>query len=97
MGFRYVAAGPMVRSSYKAGEFFLENMIRQDRAADASALVSTFKTGAVSLFCLWSQGSDSGREVSLSSLPPSIPHRSSPSFAPSLPPFLLPSRLNSRP
>ena len=47
MGFRYVAAGPMVRSSYKAGEFFLENMIRQDRAAgaDAQALVSNFKTG----------------------------------------------------
>jgi hypothetical protein len=31
LGFRYVAAGPMVRSSYKAGEFFLEHMIRQVR------------------------------------------------------------------
>ena len=28
MGFRYVASGPMVRSSYKAGEFFLEAMIK---------------------------------------------------------------------
>lgn len=28
MGFAYVAAGPLVRSSYKAGEFFLKNMIR---------------------------------------------------------------------
>jgi lipoic acid synthetase len=28
MGFKYVAAGPLVRSSYKAGEFFIENMIR---------------------------------------------------------------------
>jgi lipoic acid synthetase len=28
MGFRYVASGPLVRSSYKAGEFFVENMIR---------------------------------------------------------------------
>ena len=25
MGFVYVAAGPLVRSSYKAGEFFIEN------------------------------------------------------------------------
>ena len=27
MGFRYVASGPLVRSSYKAGEFFLNAMI----------------------------------------------------------------------
>jgi lipoic acid synthetase len=27
MGFLYVASGPMVRSSYKAGEFFLKGMI----------------------------------------------------------------------
>lgn len=31
IGFRYVASGPMVRSSYKAGEFFLEAMIKGDR------------------------------------------------------------------
>jgi lipoic acid synthetase len=31
MGFKYVASGPMVRSSYKAGEFFLENMIKKER------------------------------------------------------------------
>ena len=30
MGFRYVASGPMVRSSYKAGEFFLQAMIDND-------------------------------------------------------------------
>ena len=30
MGFRYVASGPMVRSSYKAGEFFMENMLKAD-------------------------------------------------------------------
>ena len=29
MGFRYVASGPLVRSSYKAGELFLENLIRE--------------------------------------------------------------------
>ncbi len=31
MGFRYVASGPLVRSSYRAGEFFVEAMIRQDK------------------------------------------------------------------
>ena len=27
MGFSYCASGPLVRSSYKAGEFFLEHML----------------------------------------------------------------------
>ena len=31
VGFRYVASGPLVRSSYKAGEFFVEAMIRGDK------------------------------------------------------------------
>ncbi|KAL3136502.1 Lipoyl synthase, chloroplastic [Trebouxia sp. C0009 RCD-2024] len=31
VGFRYVASGPLVRSSYKAGEFFIEAMIEKDR------------------------------------------------------------------
>jgi lipoic acid synthetase len=31
IGFRYVASGPMVRSSYKAGEFFVEGMLKRDR------------------------------------------------------------------
>lgn len=31
LGFKYVAAGPLVRSSYKAGEYFMENMIREER------------------------------------------------------------------
>ncbi|CAK9276377.1 unnamed protein product [Sphagnum jensenii] len=34
MGFRYVASGPMVRSSYKAGEFFIKSMIEADREKD---------------------------------------------------------------
>ena len=34
MGFKYVASGPLVRSSYKAGEFFMEAMIRQDEQED---------------------------------------------------------------
>ncbi|KAJ7981415.1 Lipoyl synthase, mitochondrial [Quillaja saponaria] len=36
MGFRYVASGPMVRSSYKAGEFYIKSMIESDRAASPS-------------------------------------------------------------
>lgn len=38
LGFSYVASGPMVRSSYKAGEFFMENMIRRGRQEEGSVL-----------------------------------------------------------
>ena len=31
LGFRYVASGPLVRSSYKAGEFFIRNHIQTAR------------------------------------------------------------------
>lgn len=33
LGFLYVAAGPFVRSSYRAGEFFLESLIRRNKIA----------------------------------------------------------------
>lgn len=33
MGFLYVASGPLVRSSYKAGEYFLENLLKRRAAA----------------------------------------------------------------
>ncbi|KAI0639253.1 lipoic acid synthase [Trametes polyzona] len=33
MGFLYVASGPLVRSSYKAGEFFIENVLKGKGAA----------------------------------------------------------------
>jgi len=33
MGFVYVASGPLVRSSYKAGEFFLRNYLREKQEA----------------------------------------------------------------
>ncbi|KAF3338366.1 hypothetical protein FCM35_KLT17203 [Carex littledalei] len=36
MGFRYVASGPMVRSSYKAGEFYIKSMIDADRSKSSS-------------------------------------------------------------
>jgi lipoic acid synthetase len=32
LGFTYVAAGPLVRSSYRAGEFFLEKVLRERRS-----------------------------------------------------------------
>ena len=34
MGFTYVASGPLVRSSYKAGEFFLKNYLKERKAQD---------------------------------------------------------------
>ena len=33
LGFKYVASGPLVRSSYKAGEFFAARLVRERRAA----------------------------------------------------------------
>ncbi|TKY88980.1 hypothetical protein EX895_002221 [Sporisorium graminicola] len=52
LGFLYVASGPLVRSSYKAGEFFIENVLKQRRAkaqaqAEAeAAVVAEGKIGA---------------------------------------------------
>lgn len=37
LGFLYVASGPLVRSSYKAGEFFLEAHLKKQRAAETAA------------------------------------------------------------
>ena len=34
LGFAYVAAGPLVRSSYRAGEFFLERVLRERRGPE---------------------------------------------------------------
>ena len=36
LGFLYVASGPLVRSSYKAGEFYAARLVRQRRAQSAS-------------------------------------------------------------
>jgi lipoic acid synthetase len=41
MGFKYCASGPMVRSSYKAGEFFLANLAKERRAEAGSAAAGT--------------------------------------------------------
>lgn len=40
MGFLYCASGPLVRSSYKAGEAFIENVLRK-RASGNGAAAST--------------------------------------------------------
>ncbi|XP_027097873.1 lipoyl synthase, chloroplastic [Coffea arabica] len=40
IGFRYVASGPLVRSSYRAGELFVKTMVR-DRARSTSSASST--------------------------------------------------------
>ncbi|KAI1423389.1 lipoic acid synthetase [Xylaria sp. FL1777] len=37
MGFLYVASGPLVRSSYKAGEAFIENVLRKRAGGNPSA------------------------------------------------------------
>ena len=29
MGFAYVASGPLIRSSYKAGEYYMQNLLTQ--------------------------------------------------------------------
>lgn len=31
LGFAYTASGPLVRSSYKAGEFFIKNILKERR------------------------------------------------------------------
>jgi lipoyl synthase len=38
MGFLYVASGPLVRSSYKAGEYFLEGLLKAREAGQRSAV-----------------------------------------------------------
>ena len=34
LGFLYTASGPLVRSSYKAGEFFISNIIKKRQGLD---------------------------------------------------------------
>ena len=36
MGFLYCASGPLVRSSYKAGEAFIENVLRKRRGGGSA-------------------------------------------------------------
>lgn len=41
MGFLYVASGPLVRSSYKAGEFYIENVLKQRKKKSGKESIST--------------------------------------------------------
>ena len=36
MGFMYVASGPLVRSSYKAGEFFIASILKNRKVRERS-------------------------------------------------------------
>jgi lipoic acid synthetase len=48
MGFLYVASGPMVRSSYRAGEFYLKNVLqgrRQQQQQQGSSNSSSVEGG----------------------------------------------------
>jgi len=38
LGFHYVASGPLVRSSYKAGEFFIREFVQKQQAAESALL-----------------------------------------------------------
>ncbi|KAG8167977.1 hypothetical protein KVR01_003666 [Diaporthe batatas] len=49
MGFLYCASGPLVRSSYKAGEAFIENVIRKRAGEKAAATASSGVDAAVAL------------------------------------------------
>jgi lipoyl synthase len=40
LGFRYVASGPLVRSSYRAGEFFVRNVIENDANRNQSYMAA---------------------------------------------------------
>jgi lipoic acid synthetase len=44
MGFLYVASGPLVRCSYRAGDFFMKVVIEKKRKAELAALATTTAT-----------------------------------------------------
>merc|ERR1712185_891326 len=71
LGFAYVASGPMVRSSYRAGEFFLESLLKERRAARAGTDTPT-TSGIVDkteVFVTMADGSGAGDPE------PARPHR----------------------
>ncbi|KAI0203410.1 lipoic acid synthetase [Astrocystis sublimbata] len=47
MGFLYVASGPLVRSSYKAGEAFIENVLRRRAGGPPAGLSGKLEDAAV--------------------------------------------------
>ena len=47
LGFLYCASGPLVRSSYKAGEAFIENVLKKRASKSQTALADTTGEAAV--------------------------------------------------
>ena len=47
MGFRYVASGPLVRSSYRAAEFFIAQALRAEQGGEARAPNRTMRLGEI--------------------------------------------------
>ncbi|KAK0387764.1 hypothetical protein NLU13_4009 [Sarocladium strictum] len=47
LGFLYCASGPLVRSSYKAGEAFIENVLKKRRAAEAAGVEGLAQAAAL--------------------------------------------------
>jgi len=45
LGFGYVASGPLVRSSYRAGEFFIRSALEKDEPHSQSYIVADAETG----------------------------------------------------
>jgi lipoyl synthase len=41
LGFKYVASGPLVRSSYRAGELFISSFIREGESSSEGTLPTT--------------------------------------------------------
>ncbi|KAH6647120.1 hypothetical protein BKA67DRAFT_525422 [Truncatella angustata] len=56
MGFLYVASGPLVRSSYKAGESFIENVLKKRAAEKGAATVSGKLNDAIAVDQLKAEG-----------------------------------------
>lgn len=46
LGFVYTASGPLVRSSYKAGELFIGNILRDRRAGEIDAALQQKEAGS---------------------------------------------------
>ena len=48
MGFLYCASGPLVRSSYKAGEAFIENVLKKRKASRQETAAAAMAEQSVS-------------------------------------------------
>ena len=40
IGFLYIVGGPLVRSSYRAGEFFIKNVLKNKKSSQKSEFVT---------------------------------------------------------